>query len=117
MEKFITKVEEMRLKVVNDKINQTQRNAIKSDFMNSLVELFASKGLTLHRVKEGLILKVENDEHDLHFEIDAVVKSLDYDLVANVDEFIALQSEKQTRAIELNAKKEKLLKEKKVKSK
>ena len=51
MEKFITKVAEMDLKVSNEKINQVQRNALKADFINALVEMFAEKGSTLSRIR------------------------------------------------------------------
>jgi hypothetical protein len=117
MEKFITKVGEMDLKVANEKINQVQRNSLKADFMNSLVEMFAEKGMELHRTPNGLVLKVEGKEHDIHFEIDAVVKNLDYDLIANVDEYNDLIENRKERQTSLAKAKEKRLMEKQTKTK
>jgi hypothetical protein len=117
MEKFITKVGEMELKVTNEKINQVQRNSLKADFMNSLVEMFAEKGIELQRTPNGLVLKVEGKEHDIHFEIDAVVKNLDYDLIANVDEYNNLIENRKERQISLAKAKEKRIAEKQSKSK
>jgi len=117
MEKFIAKVEEMTLKVSNEKINQTQRNALKAEFMTSLVEMFKEHNIELHRTSNGLVLKVEGKEHDLHFEIDAVVKGLDFDLVASVDEYNALVEDRQERANELAQKKAKRIAETKTKIK
>jgi hypothetical protein len=112
MENFIKNVGEMELKVTNEKINQTQRNSLKADFMNSLVEMFAEKGIELNRTENGLVLKVEGKEHDLHFEIDAVVKGLDYDLVASIDEYNAKIADRNEKAIQLAKAKEKRLAEK-----
>ena len=116
MEKFITNVAEMDLKVSNEKINQVQRNALKADFINALVEMFAEKGLTLSRTNGGLVLKVEGKEHDLHFEIDAVVKNLDYDLVASQDEYANTLAQRKEREIARAKAKEKSIKSKTKKS-
>ena len=117
MEKFITKVGEMSLKVTNEKINQTQRNSLKGEFLNALVSMFKEHNIELHRTANGLVLKVEGKEHDIHFEIDAVVKNLDYDLVANVDEYASLIADRQERANELAQKKAKRIAETKSKVK
>jgi ribosome-associated translation inhibitor RaiA len=117
MEKFIAKVGEMSLKVANEKINQTQRNSLKGDFMTSLVEMFKEHNIELHRTTNGLVLKVEGKEHDLHFEIDAVVKGLDYDLITSVDEYNALVETRTEKANELAEKKAKRIAETKTKSK
>jgi hypothetical protein len=117
MEKFITKVGEMSLKVTNEKINQTQRNALKGEFLNSLVEMFKEHNIELHRTSSGLVLKIEGKEHDLHFELDAVVKGLDYDLIANVDEYNALVETRTEKANELAEKKAKRIAETKSKVK
>jgi ribosome-associated translation inhibitor RaiA len=117
MEKFIAKVGEMSLKVANEKINQTQRNSLKAEFMTSLVEMFKEHNIELHRTTNGLVLKVEGKEHDLHFEIDAVVKGLDYDLITNVDEYNALVETRTEKANELAEKKAKRIAETKTKSK
>lgn len=117
MEKFITKVGEMELKVTNEKINQTQRNSLKGEFMSALVEMFAEKGMELYRTENGLVLKVEGKEHDLHFEIDAVVKGLEFDLVASIDEYNAKIADR-TERLQAQAKaKEKRIAEKNSKSK
>jgi ribosome-associated translation inhibitor RaiA len=120
MENFIKKVETMELKVSNEKINQTQRNNLKSEFIDALVSIFAEKGIDLHKTSDGLILKIEGNEHDIHIGIDAVVKGLDYDLVASIDEYSAKLDARVERQQALAKAKEKRLAEKskaKVKSK
>jgi len=117
MEKFITKVGEMSLKVTNEKINQTQRNSLKAEFMTSLVEMFKEQGIELYRTSNGLVLKIEGKEHDLHFEIDAVVKGLDFDLMASVDEYNELVQTRTEKANELAEKKAKRIAETKTKIK
>jgi hypothetical protein len=116
MKNFIEKVGEMSLKVTNEKINQTQRNSLKGEFLNSLVEMFKEQGIELYRTPSGLVLKVEGKEHDIHFEIDAVVKNLDYDLIANVDEYKELVETRNEKAKELAQKKAKRIAETKTKS-
>ena len=117
MENFITKVGEMELKVANDKINQTQRNALKSEFVDALVSMFAEKGIDLHKTSDGLILKIEGKEHDIHIGLDAVVKGLDYDLVASIDEYNAKVETRIERQQAIAKAKEKRLAEKQKKSK
>lgn len=117
MKNFIEKVGEMSLKVANEKINQTQRNALKGEFLESLVSMFQEQGIELHRTSNGLVLKIEGKEHDIHFEIDAVVKNLDYDLIANVDEYKELVETRKEKQVELAKAKEKRLSEKQTKSK
>ena len=112
MENFIKKVETMELKVSNEKINQTQRNNLKAEFINSLIEMFRDRGIELHRTKDGLILKVEGNEYDIHFELDAVVKGLDFDLVASVDDYKTLLETRNEREQALAKAKEKRLAEK-----
>jgi ribosome-associated translation inhibitor RaiA len=117
MEKFITKVGEMDIKVANDKINQVQRNALKSDFIDALVEMFAEKGIEIHKTTEGLVLKIEGKEHDIHIALDPVVKNLDFDLVNSIDELSAKITARQERQQALALAKEKRLAEKQKKSK
>jgi hypothetical protein len=107
----------MSLKVSNEKINQTQRNALKAEFMTSLVEMFKEQGIELYRTSNGLVLKIEGKEHDLHFEIDAVVKGLDFDLIASVDEYNELVQTRTEKANELAQKKAKRIAETKTKIK
>jgi ribosome-associated translation inhibitor RaiA len=115
MENFIKKVETMNLKVVNDKINQTQRNAIKSDFIENLIKMFADKGLELHKTTDGLILKVEGKEHDIHIALDPVVKGLEFDLVNSIDEYGAKIQTKVERENAIALAKQKRLTQKKTK--
>ena len=117
MENFITKVGEMDLKITNEKINQVQRNSLKADFMNSLVEMFAKSGIELTHTTEGLVLKVEGKEHDIHIALDPVVKNLDFDLIASQDEYNAKIIDRQEKAIQVAKAKEKRLAEKQKKTK
>ena len=118
MKNFIAKVGEMELKVTNEKINQTQRNALKGEFLEALVKMFAENGIELYRTENGLVLKVEGKEHDIHFELDAVVKGLDFDLVASIDEYNAKIVERTERLnAQAKAKEKRLAEKSKAKSK
>jgi ribosome-associated translation inhibitor RaiA len=117
MENFIKNVGEMELKVTNEKINQTQRNSLKADFMEGLIEFFAEKGIELHKTTEGLVLKIEGKEHDIHIALDPVVKNLDFDLIASVDEHNAKIESRIERQQALAKAKEKRLAEKQKKTK
>ena len=117
MENFIKKVGEMDLKVTNEKINQVQRNAIKSEFIDALVGMFAEQGIELHKTTEGLVLKIEGKEHDIHIALDPVVKNLDFDLVNSIDELSAKITARQERQEALALAKEKRLAEKQKKTK
>jgi hypothetical protein len=112
MENFIKNVGEMELKVTNEKINQTQRNSLKADFMEALVQMFAEKGIDLAYTSEGLVLKVEGNEHDIHIALDPTIKNLDYDFVASIDEYNAKVVARQERQEALAKAKEKRLAEK-----
>lgn len=112
MENFIKNVGEMELKVTNEKINQTQRNSIKADFMNALVELFAEKGLDLTYTSEGLVLKIEGNVYDIYIALDPTIKNLDYDFVESIDEYNAKVVARQERQEALAKAKAKRLAEK-----
>jgi ribosome-associated translation inhibitor RaiA len=117
MKNFITKVGEMDLKITNEKINQVQRNALKGEFVDALVSLFASIGVELHKTSDGLILKIEGKEHDIHIGLDAVVKGLEYDLLASIDEYNAKIESRVEKQQALAKAKEKRLAEKQKKTK
>lgn len=98
LESYKTKV----FKITNGKINQLERNAFKSDFVNALAKDLEIAGLTVGSVDKGFAVLVDNDQvGSLSVVIDGVVKGLDYDFDFEVNEqAIKLQdkAEKQAKA-------------------
>ena len=93
--------------VRNGKINQLERNAFKSDFVNALAQDLESAGLTVGAVDKGFAILVDNDElGSIAVVLDGVVKGLDYDFDGEVNAEVARQAEKAEKAEKLKAKKE-----------
>jgi len=93
--------------VRNGKINQLERNAFKSDFVNALAQDLESAGLTVGAVDKGFAVLVDNDElGSIAVVIDGVVKGLDYDFDDEVNAEAVRQAEKAEKAEKLKAKKE-----------
>ena len=93
-------------KVSNGKINQLERNAFKSDFVNALAKDLESAGLTVGSVDKGFAVLVDNDElGSLSIVLDGVVKGLDYDFDAEINAEAIRQAEKADKAAALKAKK------------
>ena len=97
MVKLVDFVNGMNVKafdITNDKIKQTERNALKKDFLDVLLETLSENGLTVARTNDGIVLTIPSKKDDIYVAIDGVVKNLDYDLDFEIDEY-KLKLEKQ----------------------
>lgn len=84
---FVSQLEGADIAVSNDKIKQTERNAIKKDVLDSLLETFANAGLSVFRTNDGVVLSVQNAKTEIFIAVDAVIKNLDYDVEFEVEEY------------------------------
>ena len=112
LQKLIAELESATIKVSNDKINQTERNKMKIDFMQSLTELFADAGVEVSQTKEGLVLQIENKDQNIFIQLDASIKNLDFDLSSAIDEYESTLLDRAERQKALVQKREKALAEK-----
>ena len=95
-----------KFKVSNGKINQLERNAFKSAFVNALAKDLETAGLVVGSVDKGFAVLVDNDElGSLSIVLDGVVKGLDYDFDAEINAEAIRQAEKADKAAALKAKK------------
>lgn len=93
-------------KVSNGKINQLERNAFKSAFVNALAKDLEIAGLTVGSVDKGFAVLVENNElGSVSIVIDGVVKGLDYDFDFEVSEEAIRQADKAEKAEKAKARK------------
>lgn len=92
--KFVDSVANANYEVANDKIKQTQRNAIKKEALDTLLETLQTAGLGVFRNDDGVVIAIDGVRHDIYLALDIVVKNLDYDLELANDEY-ALKLEKQ----------------------
>lgn len=104
---LVLSIANVKYEVNNDKIKQTDRNNLKKQFLDSLLEDLKDNGLTVNRTNDGIVLTVESKNDTVYITIDGVVKNLDYDLNFEIDEY-ELKIEKQAeRERERIAKREK----------
>lgn len=104
---LVLSIANVKYEVNNDKIKQTDRNNLKKQFLDSLLEDLKDNGLTVNRTNDGIVLTVESKNDTVYITIDGVVKNLDYDLNFEIDEY-ELKTEKQAeRERERIAKREK----------
>ena len=95
-----------KFKVSNGKINQLERNAFKSAFVDALAKDLETAGLVVGSVDKGFAVLVDNDElGSLSIVLDGVVKGLDYDFDAEINAEAIRQAEKADKAAALKAKK------------
>ena len=93
-------------KITNGKINQLERNAFKSAFVNALAKDLEIAGLTVGSVDKGFAVLVDNNElGSLSIVIDGVVKGLDYDFNFEVSEEAIRQADKAEKAAKAKARK------------
>ena len=105
--KVLSSYKGFKFKVSNDKINQLERNAFKSAFINALMLDFNYAGFEVGLVDKGLAVLVDNDElGPLTVVIDGVVKGLDYDFDGEVQDAMIASAEKADKAAKALAKKE-----------
>lgn len=94
-------------KIANGKINQLERNAFKSDFVNALAKDLEIAGLTVGSVDKGFAVLVDNDQvGSLSVVIDGVVKGLDYDFDFEVNEQAIKLQDKAEKKAKAKARKE-----------
>ena len=104
---LVLSIANVKYEVNNDKIKQTDRNNLKKQFLDSLLEDLKDNGLTVNRTNDGIVLTVESKNDTVYITIDGVVKNLDYELNFEIDEY-ELKTEKQAeRERERIAKREK----------
>ena len=105
--KVLSSYKGFKFKVSNDKINQLERNAFKSAFINALMLDLNYAGFEVGLVDKGLAVLVDNDElGPLTVVIDGVVKGLDYDFDGEVQDAMIAAAEKADKASKVKASKE-----------
>jgi hypothetical protein len=105
--KVLSAYKGFKFKVANDKINQLERNAFKSAFINALMSDLNYAGFEVGLVDKGLAVLVDNDElGPLTVVLDGVVKGLDYDFDGEVKDAAIASAEKADKAAKALAKKE-----------
>jgi len=97
LQSVIAAIKEKVFKMSGDKINQTERNAFKSEVLSSILSDLASVG-SVSRTADGIVLEVENDELGvMYLEFDVKVKDTSFDLneaVADYEGKIAAANER-----------------------
>lgn len=94
-------------KITNGKINQLERNAFKSAFVNALAKDLEIAGLTVGSVDKGFAVLVDNDQvGSLSVVLDGVVKGLDYDFDFEVNEQAIKLQDKAEKKAKAKARKE-----------
>ena len=109
MKNFIASVKSLALKESGSKINQIQRNALKSE---ALYAIFSdlNGGTEIVRTLNGLVLVVPNDElGEVYLEIDLKVKNLDFDVEQATTEYSQTLAERVARTKAAAEKKAKAL--------
>ena len=84
-------------------IQQTFRNKLKVQVEDAIQEIIRNAlpdTITVDRVKDGIALGVMNDQTGeiIPIVVDLTIKSLDYDISAEIDSFKMEQQEKQVKA-------------------
>jgi hypothetical protein len=88
-----------KFSVSNDKIKQTERNALKSDLLEALSSDLTSGIEVIGRSKEGIIIALQNDiEGAIYGVIDIVIKDLTFEPDLLIDEYAQAQAEKIAKA-------------------
>lgn len=82
------------LKENNGKINQVQARTIKSVLQNALMKDFQDAGFENGFVQKGFIVRIPNDTHgSIVIQLDTVIKSLNFDFDAEIENEIARKQE------------------------
>jgi hypothetical protein len=104
----LVELETTSVKIVGQKINQIQRNAVKSDLLDALKTDLVAEGLDAVITKDGVIVRVENEQSNIDIQVDIVIKNLDYDRDEAVSEY--------QKSLEAKAERERKAKEKREKA-
>ena len=117
LQNVIATLENATLKLSGEKLNQTQRNEFKAQLNKALVLDLNELGVDTHETREGIVVLVENSATNIYINFDTTIKNLDFDLDGAKQEYAESVEAKLTREKTLVEKREKLAKEKSLKSK
>jgi hypothetical protein len=117
LQNVIATLENATLKLSGEKLNQTQRNEFKAKLNEAFMLDLQELGIDTHATKEGLVVRVENDTTNIYINFDTTIKNLDFDLDGAKQEFSEAIELRKQREKQLVEKREKLAKEKALKSK
>lgn len=93
---FIT---DLKLQVSNDKIKQTQRNAMRKQAMENILAVLKEQGYEADFTNEGIAIRAFNEEYgEIDFILDLTAKDLSYDYDTETDFYRADQARKQAEA-------------------
>jgi hypothetical protein len=112
LQNVIATLENAKLKLSGEKLNQVQRNEFKATLQNALLKDLEALGLQATLTTDGIVLMVENEISNLYIGLETTLKNLDYDLQGARDEYLEKQSSKVQREALAKAKREKLAREK-----
>jgi hypothetical protein len=105
--KVLSSYKGFKFKVANEKINQLERNAFKSAFINALMLDLNYAGFEVGLVDKGIAVLVDNDElGPIAVVLDSVVKGLEYDFDYEVSAEAIKMAEKADKASKVKASKE-----------
>lgn len=94
----------LKLKETNGKINQVQRNELRANALNELLENLKSLGVECGRIKEGIAIEIPNEELGcVSAIIDLKIKDTNYYMQDEIDNYNFELREKQ-KALEEKAK-------------
>lgn len=96
MKNLIEVVNGMKL-AENEKgqLKQNERNALRGDLIDALVEVFADFGITSVRIEDGVGIELPNAElGSIPVVIGATIKDLAFDVLEANEDFVSKQAEK-----------------------
>lgn len=104
-------------KLTGDKINQTERNTLKANVLDSIMSDLSAIA-TVTRTTDGIVLEVPNDElGSIYLELDIKVKNTDFDIDEAHTDYMSKVDAAQERVQLAAARKAKLAIEKAAKVK
>ena len=112
LQSVVASIKSKVFKMSGDKINQTERNAFKSEVLASLLADLGSVG-SVSRTSDGIVLEVENDELGvIYLEFDVKVKDTSFDLTEAVADYNAAVAARDERIATAAKRKEQRIAEK-----
>lgn len=93
MVELANSINEREFKFGERSMNQTQRNALKKEVLDTLLETFDGAGLDVERVNDGVAVILQANKQVV-ITFDAVIKNIDYDVDFEKSEY-ELKLEKQ----------------------
>jgi|694.fasta_scaffold08417_28 hypothetical protein len=117
LQNVLATLENATLKLSGEKLNQTQRNEFKAQLNQALLDDLTSLGVQATNTSDGIVLMIENSATNLFINLDTTIKNLDFDLEGSKQEYAEKQNAKLEREKAIVEKREKLAKEKALKSK